>query len=210
MPTRRRKSAPPKSSASGDPRQRLIRAALELAAQQGWRRLSMAEIAATADVSLREAYGLFRSKFAILAAFRRGVDEAVLAGPAPAMNDSPRDRLFDVLMRRLEALHPHRRALGIVLRDSVGDPAVVKGLPGFWRSISWMVAAAGIPNSGCQGHVTNRLVGALYLSVLPTFFRDESEDLGTTMAALDRRLRQAESFVTALRPITNRLRKAPI
>jgi hypothetical protein len=44
--------------------------------------------------------------------------------------------------------------------------------------------------------------------MLPVFFRDESEDLGTTMAALDRRLRQAESLANALRPITSRTRKA--
>jgi AcrR family transcriptional regulator len=208
MPARRRKSAPSKSAASGDPKQRLIDAAFELAAEGGWRRLGMAEIAAAAGVSLREAHTHFRTKFAILIAFRRGIDDAVLAGPAPSANDSPRDRLFEVLMRRLDALKPYRRALRVILRDSIGEPVLGRSLVGFLRSMSWMLAAADLPTGGCQGRLTVKLVAGLYLSVLPVFFRDESEDLGTTMAALDRRLRQAESLASALRPITNRARKA--
>jgi len=208
MATRRRPRAAPKQSSARDPRQRLISAALGLAAEQGWRRTGMADIAAEAGLSLHDTYALFRSKLAILIAFRRSIDEAVLAGPSPSANDSPRDRLFDVLMRRFDALKPHRKALQAILRDSIGQGTLVKSLPGFLRSMSWMLAAAAIPNTGCHGRVTARFVAALYLTVLPTFFRDDSADLGTTMATLDRRLRQAESLVNGLRPVTERVRKA--
>lgn len=207
MPTRRRRRAPPKRSSSGDPKQRLIDAALDLAVSQGWRRTGMGEIAAAAKVPLDVAYRLFRSKFAILAAFRRGIDEAVLAGAAPSADDFPRDRLFDVLMRRLEALQPYRPALRALLRDSIGDPILVKGLPGFARSMSWMLEAAGISASGCWGRLRCKAVAALYLSVLPVFLRDESADLGTTMATLDRRLRQAETFINTFQTMASRAPK---
>lgn len=203
MPTRRRTSAPPK-----DARHSLITAALDLAVEQGWRRTTMAEIAATAKIPLDETYRIFRSKFALLAGFRRGIDEAVLAGPAPSINDPARDRLFEVLMRRFEALKPHRAALKIILRDSIGDPGALKALPGLLRSMSWMLATAGIPNAGHRGRLATRLVTGLYLSILPVFLRDEGNDLGTTMAALDRRLRQAEMVVNALAPIAARARKS--
>jgi AcrR family transcriptional regulator len=202
MPTKRRTPALPK-----DPRQRLIAAALALAADKGWRRTGMADIAAAAGVSLAETQRLFRSKFALLAGFRRDIDQAVLAGAAPSADESVRDRLFDVLMRRFEALKPHRVALKVILRDSIGTPAPVKALPGLLRSMSWMLAAASIPAAGYRGRLTTRLVAALYLSVFPAFLQDDGADLGTTMAVLDRRLRQVETLVSTFAPIAARVRK---
>lgn len=202
MPTRRRPRVPPK-----DPRQRLIAAALDLAAQQGWRRTGIADIAAAAGLPLDEAYRLFRSKFAILVGFRRSVDEAVLAGGTVSAADSVRDRLFDVLMRRFEQLKPHRTALKAILRDSIGHPSVARAVPGLLRSMSWMLAAAGINASGCRGRLACRLAAALYISIWPVFLRDESADLGTTMAALDRRLRQGEALINTFAPIAAKVRK---
>lgn len=190
MPTRRRSRALPQ-----DPRQRLIAAALALAAEKGWRRLGMPEIAAAAGIPLAEAYRLFRSRFTLLAGFRRAIDEAVLAGPAPSANDPVRDRLFEVLMRRFEALRPHRAGLKAIMRDSLGTPAPINALLGLRRSMAWMLAAAGIPAAGVRGQLMVKLAGALYLSVFPAFLRDDSADLGSTMAALDRRLRQAETLL---------------
>jgi AcrR family transcriptional regulator len=194
MPAKRRAKSTPKPAA-----QRLIDAALSLAETQGWRRLDMAEIAAAAEVPFDEAHALFRSKYAVLAAFRHAIDEAVLAGGV-VTGDEPRDRLFDVLMRRLEALQPYRASLRIILRESVGDPALLRSVPGLMRSMSWMLGAAGLPSGGCRGQLSSRVLAALYVSVLPTFYRDESTDLGTTMVALDRRLRQIESLLGFLTP----------
>lgn len=185
---------------SGSPRERLITATLNLASEQGWRRLGMAEIAEAAGLSLDETYAIARSKHGILAALRRQIDEAMLAGGVVS-GDSPRDRLFDVLMRRLEAMRPYRAGLRAILRESVGSPALLGMLPGLLRSMGWTLTAAGLPASGCRGRLARRLVAALYVSVLPTFFRDDSRDLGTTMAALDRRLNQVEALFSTLRPV---------
>jgi ubiquinone biosynthesis protein COQ9 len=205
MPRRRSKSTP-----SQDPRERLVAAALALASEKGWRRIDMADIAAAARVPLDEAYGLCRSKMGILTEFRRGIDRAVLSGALPSAKDPVRDRLFEVLMARFEQLKPHRQGLSAILRDSVGDVALVKTLPGMLRSMSWMLAAAGIPASGCRGRIATRLVAALYLSIFPTFLRDDGADLGTTMAALDRRLRQVETLLSTFRPLAARVRKSRV
>ncbi len=202
MPKRSRTRVPP-----ADPKQRLIAAALNLAATKGWRRTGLAEIAASAHVPLDQAYGLFRSKFAILVGFRRSIDEAVLAQRGPAADESPRDRLFDVLMRRFELLKPYRPGIKAILRDSIGDPSLAKAVPGLLRSIGWMREAAGLPATGCRGRLACRLTAALYVSVLPVFLRDDSADLGSTMATLDRRLRQAETLLSSFGPILGRSAK---
>lgn len=189
---------------SGDPKQRLITAALALAEEKGWRRIGMAEIAEAAGLSLAETYAIARSKHAILWALRRQVDEAMLAGGVVG-GDSPRDRLFDVLMRRFEALRPYRAGLRTILCDSVGSPALIGTLPGLLRSMGWTLAAAGLPASGLRGRIARRVIAAIYVSLLPAFFRDESRDLGSTMAALDKRLRQVESVFSTIGPVLSRV-----
>ena len=48
-----------------------------------------------------------------------------------------------------------------------------------------------------RGRLRANLLAGLYLSVLRVFLGDDSADLTQTMAALDRRLRRAESFLGA-------------
>jgi AcrR family transcriptional regulator len=187
---------------SGSPRERLIAAALGLASEQGWRRLGMAEIAAAAGLSLEQTYAIARSKRAVLGALRRQIDEAMLAGGA-VTGEVPRDRLFDALMRRFEAMRPYRAGLRTILRESVGTPALLGMVPGLLRSMGWTLTAARLPASGCRGRLARQLLAAAYVSVFPTFLRDESRDLGTTMASLDKRLRQVESLFSALRPVVS-------
>ena len=198
MPARKRARTTPREP-RGEPKDRLIDAALTLAAERGWRGLGMGEIAAEAGVPLKDTYRLARSKTALLAAFRRRIDEAMLEGGVVS-GDSTHDRLFDALMRRFEALKPYRPGLRAILRDSIGDPATFCLAPGMLRSMGWTLTAAGLSLPGVRGACARRLVAGLYLSMMPTFFRDEGEDLGTTMAALDRRLRQAESLLGFLAP----------
>src|SRR5260370_15019627 len=94
------------ASAQPSERDRIIDAALRLIEQQGWRRLSLAAIATEADVPILTLYRAFPSKPAILCAFSRRIDEAVLATPldsdaavdAPTeLDERPRDRVFDLL-----------------------------------------------------------------------------------------------------------------
>ncbi len=98
-----RARAPRRRREEGTPEQRLIDAALELAARQGWRRTGLAEIAAAAGLKLHEAYALHRSKASILRAFMRRIDASVLAGGGRSGTArTARDRLFETLMRRFE------------------------------------------------------------------------------------------------------------
>ena len=174
---------------------RLVDAALRLAARQGWRAIGLGAIAAEAGLPLDQAYAACPSKLAILAAFHRRIDRAALGGPAIESDASARDRLFDMLMRRFDALQPHKAALRAILRDSLGDPAALLDAPAVLRSMGWMLEAAGISAAGWRGGLRTQLLAGLYLLVLRDFLEDDSADLAKTMAALDRRLRRAQSFL---------------
>ena len=180
---------------------RLIEAALRLIAQQGWRRLSMAAIAAEAGLPIVSAYRNLPSRSALLCTFFRHIDEAVLSVPLDAGPDErPRDRVFDLLMRRFEALQPYRGAVEVLGRELPTDPAAaLVTTAGLLRSIAWMLEAAGVATHGFGGAVAVKLTAAAYIASLRVWVRDDTPDLAPTMAALDRRLRGIEAWLGAAR-----------
>ena len=177
-------------------RDRIIDAALTLIAQNGWRRLSLAAIAAEAGLPILNLYRAFPSKAAILCAFFRRIDEAVLAAPVePEIDERPRDRVFDLLMRRFDALQPYRGAIEVLGRELPGDPlAALAAGAGLLRSMAWMLEAAGIAADGIGGAVAVKLTASAYMRTVREWLRDETVDLAPTMAALDRRLRGIERW----------------
>jgi AcrR family transcriptional regulator len=179
------------------PRDRILDAALTLAGREGWRKASLGAIAGEAGVPLHELYGEFRSRAAILGGLMARTDAGVLAETRAAdTEESPRDRLFEVLMRRFEALKPHRAALKGIARDLGCDPpTALCSAPAFLRSMVWMLEAAGLSSAGLRGRLRVRALALMYLCVLRVFVADDSEDLAKTMAALDRRLHQAEPWL---------------
>jgi len=173
----------------------VVDAALKLAAHRGWRRVSLAEIAAEARLSLAQLHALYRGKPMILAACLRHFDQVALNGPKPGAKDKKRDVLFDVLMRRFDALQPHRPAVAAMLRDSIGDPAALLGFKRLLVSMGWMLEAAGVSSAGLAGRARRKILALVYISVLIVFLNDKSADLAKTMAALDRRLTLAQAWL---------------
>jgi AcrR family transcriptional regulator len=177
---------------------RIIDALLALVAAQGWRRISLAAVANEAGLPILQVYRVFPSPAAILCGFFRRIDETALAAPVEAEADErPRDRVFDLMMRRFDALQPHREVLLALQRDLPFDPpsALAVGAA-LLCSMRMMLDAAGISTSGIGGLVAVKLVAAAYVFTSRTWARDPSPDLAPTMAALDRRLRGIERFLS--------------
>ena len=179
--------------------ERLVDAALKLAGERPWAQISLREIAREAGLSLAELHEAAPSKSHVVRAFLRRIDAAVLAGPAPDLSEPVRDRLFDVLMRRFDALKPHKAAVSSIVDGLTRDPLqALCGWPALLRSMSWMLEAAGLDTSGIRGALRAKGLALVWLSSLRTFLTDESEDLSATMAALDAALKRAEPFGRAL------------
>ncbi|MBC7906603.1 MAG: helix-turn-helix transcriptional regulator [Rhodospirillaceae bacterium] len=172
----------------------IVNAALSLAAERGWRGLALADIAERAKVPLTEVVEHFNSKADILDAYIRRIDQRMLEGGIEA-GESPRDRLFDIIMRRFDAMAGDRRALRTILRQSGDDPwAVLCGGTRFLKSMALTLETGGISSSGLRGLALIHGLTAVYLYAFKTFLDDDSEDHARTMAALDKALRRAEDF----------------
>lgn len=175
---------------------RIIDAALARAQTDGWLTVSMAEIAADAEVGVAEAFAAFPSKSAILDALLQRVDRRMLADAQPDFAETARDRLFEVIMLRMDALAPHRPGIAAVLRDLPGDPETVfRLLPGLHGRLARILEAAGLSSSGLLGLMRINGLALILLDTARVWVTDDSADMARTMATLDRALRRAESFM---------------
>jgi len=177
--------------------QALITSAFTLAAESGWASVSVAAAARAAGLPLEQARARFVGRDAILLRFGRWADQAALTGVTE--DGSPRDRLFDMLMRRFDALQSHREGLRALMRALPSDPGTAVLLGASTRaSMAWMLGAAGLRTGGLAGMLRTKGLVAVWLYALRAWERDDSADLSGTMAALDRALGRAEQFGTWL------------
>jgi AcrR family transcriptional regulator len=185
-----RSSSGVRPAAPAGEREKIIAALMSLLAEKPIEQIGLADIAREAGVSLVQLRGSFSSPLAIVAAHFKDTDRAVLAADLSDMDEeSPRERLFDILMRRLEGLAPHRQAIRSLLRSAQRNVPLALALNALTaRSQKWMLIAAGIGASGPLGALRAQGLTLLFGSVLRTWVRDDDPGLPRTMAALDRAL----------------------
>jgi len=193
---RRKPAARAGASADKPERERIIDAFMALLAEKPIERIGFAEIAQRARVSLPQLRGLFASTLAILAAQVKETDRAVLASEDADIAEEPaRERLFDVLMRRLELLEPHKAAVRSLQRSAACNPGLAFALNGLTvRSQQWMLTAADIGSAGPRGMLRAQGLAVLYASVLRTWVHDDDPGRARTMAALDRALARGQRW----------------
>jgi AcrR family transcriptional regulator len=178
------------------PRERIIAAFMALLAEKPIERIDVVQVAKRAEVSLVDLRSEFSTVLAILAAHIKEIDRAVLRGGDGDMaQEPPRERLFDVLMRRIEALAPHRQAVRSLMRSATYNPPLAIALNGLAvQSQQWMLAAADIPASGPKGTVRAQGLALMFASVLRTWLNDTDPGLARTMAALDSGLARGQRW----------------
>lgn len=175
----------------------IIDAALRLAATRGWRDIRLSDIAAEAGLDLAELAQVTSSKADILRRFARRTDRQLLDSlknqPVPG---TAHDRLFEVIMRRLEVLQPHRAAIAGIIDSPAGGPTDWLTLTlSAATSQRWMLAAAGIEDDGAGGVMKQGGLGCVYARTMRVWITDDDPGLARTMASLDRDLRSGADWL---------------
>ncbi|HRK69279.1 MAG TPA: hypothetical protein PKY73_17130 [Hyphomonas sp.] len=91
-----------------------LKAALDLAASRAWTDIPLTDIAAKAKLSLSDFHGV-ASREDLVEALDGWFDKAMSAEGVPD-DTSPRERLFEVIMLRFEAMEPYRAGLTEILK----------------------------------------------------------------------------------------------
>jgi AcrR family transcriptional regulator len=190
-------ASPAAAPMSGDAKTRIVDALLALAAERAFEDISISDIAEKAGVTLADFRDAFPSKGAVLAGLNRRIDRIVLERRSDDLaGEAPKERLFDVLMRRLDAMAPYKEGLRGVAQWLRREPLSALAMNQLAvNSMRFMLEAAGIESDGAVGALKLQGLVLAWARVLDVWFEDDS-DLAKTMAALDRELTRGERFVS--------------
>ena len=107
--------------------------------------------------------------------------------------DTPKDRLFDILMERFDILNEDRQAIISILNAVTLDPhQMVISMPWLCKAMGIVLELADIPSHGWQGGLRITGLTIVYIKTLRVWIGDDSSDMAMTMAALDKNLGYAE------------------
>ncbi|MEH6693740.1 MAG: hypothetical protein V7675_01800 [Hyphomonas sp.] len=170
-----------------------LRAALELAAEKPWASLTLGEIAVRADLTLNDFHGI-ATRETLADAVDAHFDRAMSA-EGVASDDLPRERLFEVIMLRFEAMEDYRDGLKSLLNYRETAPDHLVRLPAARAaSARWALASAGLDDDSGAPLSLKVLAIAFVIARTERAWRKEtSSDFALTMAALDKSLRAAEA-----------------
>ena len=178
----------------------VIAAALSLAAEGDWNDVTLKVIAKKAKVPLADLLECFADKNAIVAAYMRQVDRAVLERlDSDIEQEAVRDRLLDIFISRLEVLGENKAAVQSIWRALSRDPQAMLALaPSVLRSQKTMMAAADLDASGIAGTMRAQGLALIFARGLRTFLHDNDPGMARAMAKLDRGLRDGEAMLSRL------------
>jgi hypothetical protein len=174
-------------------RRDLARAALTLAAVKPWREVTLTQLANAAERPLPQLYGasLGEAVDCVEEAFDRAIaDKAELNS-----DQSVRDRLFELIMSRFEAMEPHRAAVLAMEAGADRDPTLMAAQhQRHVRCARWVLALAGLEADGMTGQARAQGLGVIIGQARAAWRGDDAGDYAKTMASLDRNLRRAEEM----------------
>ncbi len=169
-----------------------VRAALKLAETEKWDRLTLADIAKAAGLSLTDFHGV-ADKQDLTLAVEPMFDGAMSEGSLDS-DETARTRLFDVIMMRFEAMEELRDGTMSYLRwrDRSFDGLALR-LKARAETAQWALACAGLDGaSKLPRGVQIAALGWAIAQAERAWRQETSADLSRTMAALDAELIKIE------------------
>lgn len=176
----------------------LLERAFAQIAERGLAGFSRSELARAAGASLEEVYTLFPDRSALTRRLGEQLDREMLGmDVAELAGLSVRERVFELVMRRLDALQPYREALKRLARESFADPRVL--LASFCnldRLGDWLLDIAGLAGGLRARALAKPALLFVYIRTFGVWLGDETPDRAETMATLDRLLGRIDPLLT--------------
>jgi hypothetical protein len=175
-------------------RRELARAALATAGSSPWRTLTLLDLARAAGRPVSDFYGASMGEAVdcVEEAFDRAISDNLEALDA---SQSVRDRLFDLIMKRFEAMEPHRAAVLAMEAGLDRDPILLAAQhQRHVRCARWVLALAGLEADGMTGNARAQGLGVIVGQARSAWRGDDAGDFTKTMASLDKNLRRAEEM----------------
>ena len=175
---------------TGELRSRVAETALHIAAGEGWVSVSPQRVAQLTKDNLADVLRVAPTHTALADIVFQYIDDLVLNEIGGIdFADPAKDRLFEILMIRFDALQRFRAGIQSLLSSYRQMPlAALCRFPRLVKSMEMTLCAADIPPAGGLDAMRGQVLALGYLSVLRVWQADESADMAQTMSALDKML----------------------
>ena len=182
--------------------EKILSAALDRAEAEGWQNIRLHDIADDLGTSLPVIKEHFRDQDAIANAWFRNSLDALLAPTGKDFRDRPpKERLFLVVMRWLDAMADHRRVTAQMIQGKL-----YFGHPHHWvplvfnlsRLVQWIREAAFLDAQGRRRQVEEIGLTTLVVTTLCFWAKDQSEDQVRTRQFFTRRLEAGDRVMAKI------------
>ena len=177
----------------------IVAAAMQIAGEEGWDAVSSAAVAECAGLPLDVVREICPDKVDVLRLLIEEVNIRMLEGGE--VDGDVRDNLFELMMRRLEAMQEYRAGILAVVAATRREPVLLCKLSReFHDTLGHVLDMAGVNPSPLH----RAGLAGVVLSVFHTWCEDESADMAATMSMLDKRLGQAGRVAESLQTFLKR------
>jgi AcrR family transcriptional regulator len=181
---------------------RIVDTAIDLAEEMGWGNVRLRDVANRLNIPLAELRTYYRDLDAVADAWFTRAMDAMLAPPPRNFFEQPvKTRLFILLMRWFDALAPHRRVTGQMVREKLYPAHPHHWVPMIFnlsRTIQLLRDAAALDAGGRRRQVEETGLSALFLATFSVWTNDQTPNQKRTRAFLQRRLDGADRTIARL------------
>jgi hypothetical protein len=183
--------------AKSDPRAKLADAALKLLAKTRWSDLTLAAVARTAKIPLRDLQTLASAKSALIGLILSRIGQETARRYKPD-DGSAHDRLLDVTLTWFETQNTRKPAFRALYEGLKFDPlALIDSRRDIVAAASWLLALAEADGGLALPIRALALAGAM-VRAIPIWI-DDDKDLAKTMARLDADISRGENLFRRIR-----------
>jgi hypothetical protein len=178
-----------------DPQTRLADAVFSRLAEISWADLILVSVARTAKITLHERLEAASSRPALIGIMLGRLSGETARHYRPDReSQSARDRAFDVCMTWFGLQKPRKKAMRALYNGLSRDPlSLVSARREFVAAAEWLLALAEA-DAGPALQIRAAILAGLVVRAMPVWLGDDDE-MGKTMAQLDRDLRRAERLL---------------
>ena len=180
-----------------------IKLAFKLIEEKGWNDFSLEKLAKEESIKMEDLIFFFKDETKLIESFSEMIDEQVIkeVDLNEFNQNSVKDNIFELIMIRFEMLSPYKKSLDILLKQLKYEPKTLKKLTKkIFNSLDLFLEISNAKSNYVFDFLKLNIMFIIYGYTFKIWLEDDSEDMGKTMAEVDKWLSEAEGYANKISP----------
>jgi len=180
-----------------------IKLGFKLIEEKGWNDFSLEKLAKEKSIKMEDLNFFFKDETKLIESFSEMIDEQVIkeVDLNEFNENSVKDNIFELIMIRFEKLSPYKKSLDILLKQLRSKPKILKKLAKkIFNSLDLFLEISNAKSNYVFDFLKLNIMFIIYGYTFKIWLEDDSEDMGKTMAEVDKWLSEAEGYANKISP----------